>query len=1156
MMRTALRPFFALCFFALCLLHLSVRADFAVEYHFTDFTQQPQPSRPVYITPLWTVNAAGTNFLTPDRARYTSDASASLIVSNFSSLVSAAYRVEFYGRFSIMQFTNYFPTNLTGLVNAKDYVTLPTGLPSAYSTTDSDARYVIRAGDTAYNLAFLKPNGLSSTNTGTVGQVFKWLTSATGYWATLQGTDGIASNNGSGRYNLLTNPVVRFIGPGQTTTLTTNGNRFEVQTDGASDYTPLSFDFGQQAATLSGFDLTVGTLADEGSIRNFNNSGGLDYSGLYGLASRLTNGAPTLATNHATATDGMSLVKRGNNLNLETVSGASNPTFGDQFNSAGGLTNIAANAGFTNPVMRFIGPSQTLTIKTNGDTVEFLATGASSYTPMIWDFANQSATYEDFILSVAGNAAIRGASVDSGIDGSGLYGSGANLTSIPAGQLTGNLSVNRFNGAAAADNTTFWRGDGVWAVPAGGGGGGSGGSHPIPTNNVDWLGYNLTNLQSLQMNGALTNNTGFYGNVGNTTNYYATNLIGILLSNSLPTSGVGVGTYGTVTVDNKGRVMSGSDNATALTNASPGLATNASVALDGMSLVKRGNHLKLEVASPTNAWLLTGNSGNSSNQFIGNSDAVPLTLKVNGGASAFFDLRSSAVFGSYSNYIYGWSPHSTIAGGSNNIINETFDAIFFGSQGFNFIGGGRDNYIYGTENASETIGGGHGNQIIDGNSEGANVIAGGVANLIRTNSGSTIGGGANNTIEGPLHNWATIPGGWGNRAKGDYTFAAGRSANAEHIGAFVWADSLGPQFSSTASNTFNVRASGGFFLNGAPVTAGSNIVSTAGFSDTATASNNFAGLVSLAGRTVFNGSRQVYMVINQPGLPWAYEQSSLSTNANFLANYIGAPSSNQHLIITYTNTGPWITGTLSQAASWLDANGASGSLFRLPPTNITQIHFSTDANTNLLARYLTTMPNTTLDSIVSSGGTATAGQLLISDGAGSYTNGTIGAGAGTVTSVTGDTNFSIATPTSTPVISFTNYNGTGPFARVTGPTFSNPTFTGLLTGSGQALTNVSHAAPTNAWTANTPLILGTTNYYATSGTATIGITGVQNVPVSGTDYTELTLLSTGTITFTNVAGIKFNDGLTSRTITNGNSAVLAVTVMAGRVTNAAIVQFW
>jgi hypothetical protein len=46
-------------------------------------------------------------------------------------------------------------------------------------------------------------------------------------------------------------------------------------------------------------------------------------------------------------------------------------------------------------------------------------------------------------------------------------------------------------------------------------------------------------------------------------------------------------------------------------------------------------------------------------------------------------------------------------------------------------------------------------------------------------------------------------------ASGDYSAAMGRRAKANHPGTYVWADSQTADFSSTTSNQFNLRASGG-----------------------------------------------------------------------------------------------------------------------------------------------------------------------------------------------------------------------------------------------------------------------------------------------------------------------------------------------------------
>lgn len=99
-----------------------------------------------------------------------------------------------------------------------------------------------------------------------------------------------------------------------------------------------------------------------------------------------------------------------------------------------------------------------------------------------------------------------------------------------------------------------------------------------------------------------------------------------------------------------------------------------------------------------------------------------------------------------------------------------------------------------------------------------------------------------------------------------------------------------------------------------------------------------------------------------------------------------------------------------------------------------------------------------------------------------------------------------------------------------------------------------YTAPTNTWTVDSTFGIGTNSVLA-MGTATGGITGVANASSTEQSIGELTVLSTGTAVFTNIASIHASDGLTSRTITNGTSACIAIQVIPGQRTNMAIVHF-
>ena len=168
---------------------------------------------------------------------------------------------------------------------------------------------------------------------------------------------------------------------------------------------------------------------------------------------------------------------------------------------------------------------------------------------------------------------------------------------------------------------------------------------------------------------------------------------------------------------------------------------------------------------------------------------------------------SATVAGGYQNTALG--NNSTVAGGFANYARGENSAIGGGwlhtnLTSFGFIGGG-DNHLIQRSATWSTIGGGRLNSILSNNF--AVTIAGGEKNLVNTNAAyASIGGGILNSASGES---STIPGGRENIADGDYSFAAGRRAQAWHAGTFVWADSRDTNFTSSASNQFLIRASGG-----------------------------------------------------------------------------------------------------------------------------------------------------------------------------------------------------------------------------------------------------------------------------------------------------------------------------------------------------------
>jgi hypothetical protein len=268
------------------------------------------------------------------------------------------------------------------------------------------------------------------------------------------------------------------------------------------------------------------------------------------------------------------------------------------------------------------------------------------------------------------------------------------------------------------------------------------------------------------------------------------------------------------------------------------------------------------------AWLLSGNNATTA-QFLGTTNQAPMRFVAYSNTVAVFDTNNTIRLGRGHTIETNVAFDSIVAGGYSNVVSHngssapTTAAIVGGNNNTNqgagsFIGGGFNNFMSdsattafiaggnGNTNASisgfvcgygntlfpnASFVGGHANLICpssgtvgsfigsgQGNYIGTNangcVLVGGQFNNISNNAGySFLGSGYQNTI-GPNAADAVVPGGFQNKADAQFAFAAGQRAKAIHNGAFVWSDSQLADYSSSAADTFNVRAQGGFILNG------------------------------------------------------------------------------------------------------------------------------------------------------------------------------------------------------------------------------------------------------------------------------------------------------------------------------------------------------
>ncbi len=256
-----------------------------------------------------------------------------------------------------------------------------------------------------------------------------------------------------------------------------------------------------------------------------------------------------------------------------------------------------------------------------------------------------------------------------------------------------------------------------------------------------------------------------------------------LIPNASPPSIVGGAAINSVTNGAMGAVISGGGGTAALKSAK------------GAFIISGPNRISGDFGT------ISGGVDNTVSDVVGT---------VGGGISNTAGDTAATIGGGESNTASG--NHATIAGGDDNraLANRST------------IGGGQDNLA---QNTGSTVSGGQSNEAIEefttigggqsNTSSGlSSTVSGGFGNAA-SGASSAIGGGSLNAAPGF---GGTVPGGLANAATGEFSFAAGLQAKALHNGSFVWADSQGIDFPSTATDQFLVRAQGGMGIGWATPT--------------------------------------------------------------------------------------------------------------------------------------------------------------------------------------------------------------------------------------------------------------------------------------------------------------------------------------------------
>jgi hypothetical protein len=345
---------------------------FHAQWFFVNDRNEPLTNRTVNITPLWTVTDSGTN-LAIGNQRYPRNTTntGSITISN---LVAGGYRVEYSGPFSLVTFTNVFPTNIFGLINAGDSLYLSAAIPVngatvAYSQTAADARFLNAAGDDGSNLSNVVAGSVAAedvTGAGTFSSTTTGVTITGGVGATLANASITISNLPQAQVtNLVADLAARLNktnGTAQTPTLNNATNTGTTTFPGGSSVSAAGVYTGTGAGALSSSTAGV-TISGGAGATLVNVSITITNLPQAQVTNLLADLAARLNKTNDTA-QGLTLAGATTISGNATVTGTIGGTYSNhvwKFQETIGTTNTPMVGNFTNQILNTAGKHVTVT---------------------------------------------------------------------------------------------------------------------------------------------------------------------------------------------------------------------------------------------------------------------------------------------------------------------------------------------------------------------------------------------------------------------------------------------------------------------------------------------------------------------------------------------------------------------------------------------------------------------------------------------------------------------------------------------------------------------------------------------------------------------------------------------------------------------------